>query len=457
MAHGLQQAAASPRPAAPIASTDQSYAALVKMHELGILTKEEVRAMVFEKLQKARKNEERQVVAVPKCKRQVIKPAELPKTPPVPALPKIKNTTKPVKAGLKKRKPANTQKKKLRNIIKNTTRRRFFAECCKVDSILWTFTPRGKPIMRVILFERAASQVIDLLYAESPGALRAMPEDELTEEIRWQVMRDRNNYKGKKPIRSPFTGEALPFNFARVHAEIKIELDRAIDVDAETENAPRVDAKPKREPKVEPKHEPKAMAAAEPNRVTKAEGKAFFAKLYKPCLSCHERLWIGRPASAPVDQKVAHPLGTNWQEQVNGEPYCEKCWKEEDKLLDAMTNDHRCIGKKKRKTALEDKVIEDNANAGEQPPKRKRTKRKPRKKRKDAKKKIEAPPEENKAPPEENKAPPKAIEAPPEENKAPPKAIEAPPEENKAPPKQMTHTKWKVGTSLHQCFSTLPH
>ena len=117
MAHGHQEAAASPRPAAPIATTDHSYEALVKLHEIGILSKEEVREIVFQKLQKARKLVERQapkIATVPKCKRQVIQPAQQ-KTPPVPTLPKTPpavENKKPKKRLTIKRKPADEKKKK---------------------------------------------------------------------------------------------------------------------------------------------------------------------------------------------------------------------------------------------------------------------------------------------------------------------------------------------------------
>ena len=317
--------------------------------------------------------------------------------------------------------------------------------------------------MRLMLYERAAAKVVDLLYSESPGALRTFSEDVVKEEIRWQVMRDRNNYKGKKPKRAPYTGEPLAFNFEAAHALIMVQLEDAIDVDADPEpkrepkvNAepkrePKVNAEPKREPKVnaEPKREPKVNAEPkrEPRRVTKAEGKAFFAKLYKQCFGCHEKLWIGRPAACPVDEKVAHPLGTNWQEEINGEPYCAKCWKAEDELLGDMTDDHRCIGKKK-KTVLDLKrevVAKANqeaiatavANAGKKPVEKPRKRKRPKKTKTGQGKKS------------------KVAET-----------DEAPPKTNKTlggwqartlPCRQIQRKKWQVGKSLHQCFSTLPH
>ena len=119
----------------------------------------------------------------------------------------------------------------MRDLVRNTTRRRFFSECNRMSSVLWSVTKGGKQTMNKLLFGAAVEDVCNLLYKENPGTLRKVLEPQLTSAIRWQVGKDRNNWKNKAPKRGGlYTGTKLPFDFIGVAAEITKKMQEAEDL-----------------------------------------------------------------------------------------------------------------------------------------------------------------------------------------------------------------------------------
>ena len=137
---------------------------LYKFMAAGVFTKEEIRAMV------------KNVMGVSAS----TVPAAQPQTPEVPAA----AVSPSVYKKCRKRKSSDADKKSLRQLVKNTTRRRFFDECCSLDSKLWYHGVGDKQFMHRLLFERAAQDVIDLLFANNPGRLRKVTEADVRRTVR---------------------------------------------------------------------------------------------------------------------------------------------------------------------------------------------------------------------------------------------------------------------------------
>ena len=85
--------------------------------------------------------------------------------------------------------------------------------------------------MNKLLFGAAVEDVCNLLYKENPGTLRKVLEPQLTSAIRWQVGKDRNNWKNKAPKRGGlYSGTKLPFDFIGVAADITKKMEEAEDL-----------------------------------------------------------------------------------------------------------------------------------------------------------------------------------------------------------------------------------
>lgn len=94
------------------------------------------------------------------------------------------------KKGKKSRKGRSSPKtSQLRVLVKDTTRRRFFEQCLKLDSLLWKKKRVGKKKeqMEYLLFERAVLDPLCELYRAHPGALHSVSRNKLKKIIRWQV------------------------------------------------------------------------------------------------------------------------------------------------------------------------------------------------------------------------------------------------------------------------------
>ena len=100
--------------------------------------------------------------------------------------PRKKSTSKPPRKKRAGRSSPSTFA--LRKLAKDATRRRFFEQCLKLDSILWCTTlGKRKAEMDDLLFLRAAKDPVDELYASHPGALRSVTKVKLESVVKWQV------------------------------------------------------------------------------------------------------------------------------------------------------------------------------------------------------------------------------------------------------------------------------
>ena len=65
----------------------------------------------------------------------------------------------------------------------------------------------------------------DILYREHPGPLRKVLSGQLRQLIHWQVGRDRNNWAGRKPVRQPYVGDELHFDWRGACEDIQKAID----------------------------------------------------------------------------------------------------------------------------------------------------------------------------------------------------------------------------------------
>ena len=318
----------------------------------------------------------------------------------------------------KSRKPTDTKVTDLRKIVKNTTRQRFFNECLKERSSLWYLTPGGKQAMNRLLFERAVKEVLDKLYEENPGPLRAVKSQELKQCVHWQVMRDRNNWMGKEPKRASFYGTMSMFDFEAEKELIDKALSTAEDLTADAVVVKTEDTVVTKDAVVV-KSENKCDARAAEDKcnargvkddcdaravVSQPKDKCDDARAVvtpttlKNCLKCGALVWIGKVEDCPPSAEIAFPLGSSWG-TYNVEPYCENCWRDESTFLQNLGGQYRAVGKKRKRADLIHKVVSkanDDAilratslHATTPPPRKKKTsqKKKITKKAKSSKKK----------------------------------------------------------------------
>jgi len=267
-----------------------------------------------------------------------------------------------------------------------------------MDSILWYQSKGGKNTIRRMLFENACEDCIDELYKLEPVKLRKIQSKELEAAIHWQVMRDRNNWRGRKPKRAPFTGAVMDYDFLGSHATIEqtlSEIQAWQDLTGDSlpyrpTGKPGKPGKPKRTgttrqpPKKETNAEPDNEASAEPD------------KEIGNCLHCRVDVWKGAKEECPKVMGPAHPMGTNWQVCPNVQPYCAKCWTEEQVLLAKMGSHHRAVGPKVRDAGVAAGQAAATARAisaatAPPPAKRQRTKKPKTKKPKTKKPKTKKP------------------------------------------------------------------
>ena len=347
----------------------QTLDKLLKFYEDGVFSREEIRAMVYKEM-KMKMPHQGEVVeaAAPKAvpRRKI---APVPAASPSVGVPAVHNKAN------SRNKPPVSQQKQLRDLVKNHTRRRYFGECCKELSPLWFQTKGGKQMMHRLLFDRAVKDVVDLLYKEKPGPLHKVEEPELKKAIRWQVGRDRNNWCNKKPVRPPYSGACLPFDFETTLATIHESLANAEDLTVSTPK-PKVKKAVARRVKFEP-----------PVVVNKN-------KPIRPCLTCRTDVWTGKVEDCPPEIQVAHPLGTDWNNTPGAEPYCQKHWDEEQGLMEVMGGQHCAVGAKRKG---------EEANAApprKKPTPKKQTRKKPAPKKRTRKKRTRKKPAPKKQAPE---------------------------------------------------------
>ena len=109
--------------------------------------------------------------------------------PPSPATPPPKKSRR--KRARKKRpgKSQSPHSSQIRNLIRNTVRRRFLSQCINPASVLWysTMIGRKRNELNKLLFGRAAADLCTILYNENPGPLHHVNNAKLVSIIRWQV------------------------------------------------------------------------------------------------------------------------------------------------------------------------------------------------------------------------------------------------------------------------------
>ena len=225
---------------------EESLQALLTMHQLGIISKNELRKMVLKQMKMSGASFTQSQTQPSQV--QTTQPESVSSSPTIGLHTKTKRkpTKKSTKRTLKlprKRKAAETETTEIRTLVKNTTRMRFFLECTKPKSPLWSTTSGGKQTMHRILFERAAEDVINKLYEDNPGTLRAMQKQTLEEYVHWQVMRDRNNWMGKKPKRAGFVGTLRAYDFEAQKVLIEQSLSTAEDLTEDSVDTRRTNSK----------------------------------------------------------------------------------------------------------------------------------------------------------------------------------------------------------------------
>lgn len=276
------------------------------------------------------------------------------------AAPANKSPAAPVKQSRKRKSPDATQQPKqpkqpkqteflpdgtptpssLRDLVRNTTRRRFIQQCSKLTSVLWQVTKGGKQTMNRLLFDSAFDDLVNILHQKHPFALRKVQEQQLKAAVRWQVMRDRNNWKGKEPKRRGglFAGESLSFDFDGVAADIERKLQEAEDLTTEEEQPARY-AKVARTIEFPPPAKIE-IRKVEPNIVTVGNENI------RTCMTCKIDVWTGDVADCPTAMQLAHPFGTNWCRNPQAQPYCQQHWKQEQALMKSMSQQHCAIGQR---------------------------------------------------------------------------------------------------------------
>ena len=414
--------ATPPNPGQTVFSTptcaNPDYAALLAMHEKGLISRDELRSKVFAS---------GPVIAAPVI--TVVSPIIAPVT-------RVKNTAAAAKTlfpskrnrdimksetsaseepACKKQKTKRRPGKPsddialLRKISMDTTRRRFFDQCCKRDSVLW-YCPENSTSEHLVrvLFDKAATDPLNLIYAANPGATRGTNSSVLRNVIKWRVTKDRANWRGKKPKRHMLLGQPLPFDWEGELKKIKqpktvvkqeaptlIKKTRppvTIETTLIKETRPVVEKPPSRTTIPPPKpvahvSVPRAPSSIPPSfqQTSTREEKPFDVDFCKECFACRVSVWVGDNSKMPKSMQLAFPSDADWC-NPNVQPYCKNCWDQEMELLTGMGAQHKAMGAK-NKVSPNKSEEQSTANSTMQTGKKKADKKKQKKKRKRKKKK----------------------------------------------------------------------
>ena len=332
--------------------TDQSpYTSLLKLFDIGVITKEELRERVLALKPSSAKqrtplqeSQDNQQVTSPKKR----KPDKLDNDSRF----NKKLNAKKTRLG----RPTDTVAT-LREISKDVVRRRFFYECANKNSCLWVRNGTFE-IMDKLLFAKAAQDCIDIIYRNNPGETRGVKENKLLQIINWRVYKDRQNYKKKgPPKRLPFLGAKLPFDFKQEME--KLHLFNHVKAEPQ-----KVDCQPQVKPQVHRQVQPQMQPQAHPQRVGSgrrpltAEGlsppqpcgapplaassipsesnrNVIDLDLMAVCSVCGLGVWTGEESKVPHGVTLAFPKGSDW-EQGCVEPFCDSCWEFESNSLEKM-------------------------------------------------------------------------------------------------------------------------
>ena len=236
--------------------------------------------------------------------------------------------------------PLTTQ---IRTLARDCTRRRFFDECIKPDSLLWKKKkPTSKSTMDKRLFRRAAQDPMDELYETYPGPLFKVSGKKLRQIIQWRVVKDRNNWCGKVPKRDLYIGAQSFFDWEAHSAELeKTVLKRTLS-GSSTVSLSSSSTMSSSFPSSPSAFSP---CVKKENKKKSDKEKKNEDKLLSKCATCSVAVWIGRVADASRDIAIAYPLNSNWNS--NCQPYCEECWDQELKILQDLGAEHCAVGAKK--------------------------------------------------------------------------------------------------------------
>ena len=226
--------------------------------------------------------------------------------------------------------------------------------------LLLSSATNTQEFLRQRLFERAAKDPIDMIYADNPGETRKVKQASLLKVMKWQIVKDRANYKGKPPKRVVVWGSDLPFDWAGELAKIEAtgtsdyhaKPRKVSSVKKDQVESPQVSAVPEVPVKMQQAESPQVSAVPE---VSAPSGMQFVKQVALPsesfdcdslssCLKCGLAVWIGPKENAPGDVVLAYPLDTEWSDNHNVEPYCKECWGREEKLLEELVGQHKAIG-----------------------------------------------------------------------------------------------------------------
>ena len=237
----------------------------------------------------------------------------------------------------------------LRKLQKDTTRRRFFRECCKPDSVLWAPPVSGSKAetLRAELFDKAAEDPLNLIFAENPGATRNVTGVQLRKIIRWQVAKDRANYKHKPPKRWPQYGDELEFDFTAELVQMRLDTTVALIPKEYHVTAPS----PPPSPNINT-IPPSPPPSPNINTIPMLD-----VDLLKACCTCGLVVWIGPAGEIPEHYTRACPENTDWSD-VNADPYCHGCWAKESEFLRGLANQHKAIGGRKQENQGQQKTQE---------------------------------------------------------------------------------------------------
>ena len=171
---------------------------LTKLYELGLIDKSKVQQIILQMcpdpVVPGRAPDQIHDVSAPR-KRKASTTTSPPSKPPskhsnsknTPVPDKQTSTPPPNKKARARSGRSSPNTSMLRKLAKDPTRRRFFEQCLKLDSILWRKLGGTKVQIDNLLFIRAAKDPIDELYATHPGLLHSTEKSKVESVVKWQV------------------------------------------------------------------------------------------------------------------------------------------------------------------------------------------------------------------------------------------------------------------------------
>ena len=208
-----------------------SFEQIIKLHNEGIVSKTEARSLAL-RLFPEKQNSPKKTLKTPKTpphQKRKWKAERYQSFQPTASDIDSEINDHVVGPSRKKSRPgrASPQTAKIRHLVKDSTRRRFFNQCIKEDSVLWETKPGGKQLLKKLLFSRAAQDPMEECYRLNPGPLYSVPGSKLMKIIKWRVNKDRQNWAGKTPKRQVVFGADSPWDWEGNNADLeRLEQER---------------------------------------------------------------------------------------------------------------------------------------------------------------------------------------------------------------------------------------